>query len=125
MIFPDESYKIMGACFEVHNRLGSGFLEAVYQECLSREFAFQSIPFVSQPVLRLQYRDQLIDQIYQADFICFGKILVEIKAVAKLADAHTAQVLNYIHASGMTLGLLINFGSHPKLESKRLALSDP
>lgn len=123
MLFPDESYRLMGACFEVHNRLGCGFLEAVYQECLAREFAFQNIPFQPQPQLRIRYRDEYIDQTYQPDFICFEKILVELKTVNQLIDKHEAQVLNYLYASELELGLLINFGSHPKLEYKRLALS--
>lgn len=123
MLYPDESYRIMGACFEVHNRLGCGFLEAVYQECLAREFAFQQIPFVAQPLLQISYRDLLLTQVYQADFTCFGTILIEIKSINTLTDRHEAQVLNYLHATGLELGLLIDFGSHPKLESKRIALS--
>jgi GxxExxY protein len=73
LLLPDESYQIMGACFEVHNRQGCGFLEAVYQECLALEFAFRDIPFVAQPELRLTYRDQRLKQTYQPDFICYGK----------------------------------------------------
>ena len=123
MLYPDESYRIMGACFEVHNRMGAGFLEAVYQECLAIEFSDLSIPFVAQSELLLRYRDRPLLQTYRADFICYGKILIEIKAIDRLVEQHEAQVLNYLNATGLELGLLINFGSHPKLESKRLALS--
>jgi GxxExxY protein len=123
MLFADESYQIMGACFEVHNRQGCGFLEAVYQECLEMEFSYQGIPYVAQPVLPLTYRDQRLKQTYQPDFICFEKIVVEIKAVSNLIDQHAAQVINYLHAGGFEMGILINFGGHPKLEYKRLALS--
>lgn len=94
MLYPDESYQIMGACFEVHNRQGCGFLEAVYQECLAIEFALQKIPFVAQPELRLSYRGQTLEQTFQPDFICYDKILVEIKAVGQLIDKHEAQVIN-------------------------------
>lgn len=123
MLFADESYQIMGACFEVHNRQGCGFLEAVYQECLAMEFAHQNVPFVAQPELPLSYRGQRLRQTYQPDFICYGKIIVEIKAVGQLIDQHSAQVINYLHAGGFELGILVNFGGHPKLEYKRLALS--
>lgn len=123
MIYPEESYQIMGACFEVHNRMGAGFLEAVYQECLGIEFERVGVPSVSQPTLQLSYRKRALEQVYQPDFICFDKVLVEIKAVDRLIDRHEAQVLNYLHATGLELGILVNFGSHPKLESKRIALT--
>jgi GxxExxY protein len=125
MLFPDESYHIMGACFEVHNHLGCGFLEAVYQEALATEFAMQHVPYVAQSMLQINYKGNYLTQVYQADFICFSKILVEIKALDSLVPKHEAQVLNYLHATGLELGLLINFGAHPKLESKRIALSKP
>lgn len=123
MLFLDESYQIMGACFEVHNRMGAGFLEAVYQECLAIEFAEQGISFAAQPELRLTYRGRELTQIYRPDFVCYGKILVELKALDRLIVPHRAQVINYLNATNLELGLLVNFGSHPKLESKRLALS--
>ncbi|MEQ8846129.1 MAG: GxxExxY protein [Botrimarina sp.] len=124
MLFPDESYLVMGACFEVHNRMGSGFLEAVYQECLAIEFGEVGIPFTSQPAVDLTYRGHKLEQIYRPDFICFERILIEIKAVDRLVQQHDAQVLNYLNATGLQLGILVNFGSHPKLEPRRLALSD-
>jgi GxxExxY protein len=123
MLYPDESYRIMGACFEVHNRKGCGFLEPLYQECLAIELEFQRIPFVAQPELRLTYRGRVLEQTFRPDFICYGKILVEIKAVDQLVDKHEAQVINYLNATNLELGILINFGTHPKLEYKRLALT--
>ena len=113
----------MGACFEVHNRQGCGFLEPVYQECLEIELEYQKIPFASQPNLQLTYRERILEQTYEPDFICYGKIVVEIKAVEQLIAKHEAQVINYLNATGYELGILINFGSHPKLEYQRLALT--
>ena len=123
MLHPDESYRIMGACFEVHNRKGCGFLEPVYQECLEIELEHQKISFVAQPELRLTYRERALKQTYEPDFICYDKVLVEIKAVEQLTDKHETQVINYLNATGYDLGILVNFGAHPKLESKRLALT--
>jgi GxxExxY protein len=123
LVFPDESYKIMGSCFNVYKEKGCGFLEAVYHECLEIEFRQQGIPFVSQKELEIEYKGQKLKQSYKADFICFDKIIVEIKAVSKLMDEHRSQVLNYIHATNFKLGLLINFGHYPKLEYERLALT--
>ena len=123
MLHPDESYRIMGACFEVHNRKGCGFLEPVYQACLEIELEHQKISFVAQPELRLTYRERALKQTYEPDFICYDKVLVEIKAVEQLTDKHETQVINYLNATGYDLGILVNFGAHPKLESKRLALT--
>ena len=123
LIFPDESYKIIGACFEVYNQKGCGFLESVYHECLEIEFTLQNIPYKSQVDLPLVYKERPLKQFYRADFQCYGKILIEVKAISALAEEHTAQVLNYLNATGLTLGLLVNFGRHPKLESKRIALT--
>ena len=123
MLYADDSYRIMGACFEVHNRMGCGFLEPVYQECLEIELEYQRIPFVAQRELQLSYRGRILKQTYKPDFICFGKILLEIKAVEQLVDKHEAQVLNYLNSTDLKLGILINFGTHPKLEYKRFALT--
>lgn len=120
LILPDESYRIVGACFEVYNRMGCGFLEAVYQECLSIELAEQNIPFVQQAQIKLSYRGRTLLKDYVADFVCCGQILIEIKAAADLIDAHRAQLLNYLHASGLSLGLLINFGRAGGLQHERL-----
>jgi GxxExxY protein len=122
ILFKEECYAIMGACFHVYKDKGCGFLEPVYQECCEIEFDLQKVPFLSQEELQLTYRGQPLRQRYKPDFICYGKIIVELKAVAELADEHRAQMLNYLHATGMKLGLLINFGHHPRLEYERIVL---
>lgn len=122
-LFSDETYKIRGAIYEVYKEIGCGFLEAVYQECLEREFKLQGIPFVSQSPLEIEYKGQVLKQKYVPDFICFDEIIVEIKAVKELANEHQAQVINYLKATDMELGLLVNFGSHPKADIKRLIYS--
>lgn len=123
LLFKDESYRIVGACFEVYNQMGCGFLEAVYQECLMREFAAVGIPFEAKVPLPVMYKGRPLDKFYEADFICYDEIILEIKAVAALAPEHSAQVLNYLNATGKQLGILANFGSHSKVEYKRLAHS--
>ncbi len=119
IVFKEESYRIIGACFEVYREKGSGFLESVYQECLALELEKQEIPFEEKPRLRLEYKGQLLKQEYQPDFLCFGEIIVEIKAAKALADEHRAQVINYLKSTGKQLGLLVNFGHHPKIEHER------
>ena len=119
IIFKEESYKIIGACFEVYKEKGNGFLEAVCQECLALEFARQGITFMEKPRLRLTYKGQELSQEYEPDFMCFNEIIVEIKAVKQLADEHRAQVINYLKATATQLGLLINFGHYPKIEQER------
>jgi GxxExxY protein len=104
--------------------MGCGFLEAVYQECLEYEFADRSIPFIAKPPLNLRYKQRQLRTHYQPDFICFNQIVVEIKAISTFADEHSAQVLNYLHSTKLPLGLLINFGHYPKLQFKRIALTD-
>jgi GxxExxY protein len=121
IIYKNQSYAIIGACFEVYNEKGCGFLEPVYQECLGIEFEFQRIPSIAKPSLTLGYRGRLLMQTYEPDFVCFEKIIVELKAVSALADEHRAQPLNYLNATGFELGLLVNFGHYPKLEYERLA----
>jgi GxxExxY protein len=121
IIFKDESYRIMGACFEVYKEKGSGFLEAVYQECLEIEFDLQKIPYKSQTALELSYKGTPLKRTYMPDFICYGKIILEVKAIKKCTDEHLAQVHNYLKATGMSLGLLVNFGHYPKLEYQRIA----
>ena len=120
LILPDESYRIMGACFEVYKRMGCGFLEHVYHECLIIEFEFQGIPYVSEPQVDLCYRDKNLTTYFRPDFVCFGKIILEIKSVSALANEHRAQVHNYLKAANYKLGLLMNFGHHPKLEWERI-----
>ncbi len=120
LILKDECYRVMGACFEVYKEKGCGLLEAVYQECLELEFGFQAIPNVPQAPLALRYKGVPLQQTYKADFVCFGTVLLEIKAVSALADEHRAQVINYLHATGLRVGLLVNFGHYPKLEWERI-----
>ena len=122
MLYADEVYAIIGACFEVYKKMGCGFLEAVYQECLEIELEFRDIEHASQKGLTLTYKDRELKQRYVPDFVCYDKILLEIKAVRELNDDHYAQLLNYLHASGMRVGLLANFGHYPKLEYKRMVL---
>ena len=122
LLYTDESYKILGACFNVYNEMGCGFLEPVYQECVQIEFESQGIISDSQKTLTLNYRNRRINQTYKPDFICFDKIIVELKAVSHLTDEHRAQVLNYLNASKLRLGLLVNFGHYPKLEYERIIL---
>ena len=124
----EQTYRILGACFEVYNELGCGFLEPVYQECLEIEFNKQEISYESQKILKLNYRGRELRKTYQADFVCFDKVVVEIKAVSRLTGEHRAQILNYIHATGKDVGLLVNFGHFPKIEHERFLsrqLSDP
>ena len=120
IIYKAESYQIIGACFEVYKEKGCGFLEAVYQECLELEFGIQNIPFIAQAALNIEYNGTSLKQRYAPDFICYEKIILEIKAVSKLANEHSAQVHNYLKATGMSLGLLVNFGHYPKLEYQRI-----
>jgi GxxExxY protein len=118
-VFKDESYRIIGACFQVYNEMGSGYLEAVYQECLCLEFEAQRIPFVEKPRLYLAYKTIPLRQEYEPDFMCFDEIIVEIKAIKLLTDDHRAQVINYLKSTRKSLGLLVNFGNPQKLEYER------
>ena len=120
LVYQEESYCIIGACFEVYKEMGCGFLEAVYQECLGMEMAVQDIPFRSQCELGLSYKGQPLKQKYVPDFMCFDKIVLEIKALAALTDLHRAQLQNYLKATGYKLGLLVNFGHYPKLQYERI-----
>lgn len=123
LLYKNESYKIIGACFEVYNQKGFGFTEPVYQECLELEFELQGIPFIAQKEIQLEYKGTLLKQNFKPDFICYDKIIVEIKAVARLVDAHKAQALNYLNATDFDLALLVNFGEFPKLTYERFANS--
>lgn len=121
LIYEDESYRILGACFEVYREMGAGFTEPVYQECLELELSLQGISFRAQPELALEYKKRKLVKTFRPDFIVFDKIVVEIKATSVLCDEHRAQLLNYLHATRMRLGLLVNFGHFPKIEYERLA----
>jgi len=122
LIYRDECYEIQGAVFEVYREMGAGFLEAVYQECLERELAMRGIPYVAQPALGLCYKGESLKQQFLPGLICYDKIIVELKAVKEIAPEHQAQILNYLKATGMRLGLLVNFGCSPKATVKRFVL---
>ena len=122
-LYEKESYAIRGACFEVYKEKGNGFLEAVYQECLEKEFVLRGIHFDAQVPLKLSYKGDPLKQAYTPDFICYGTIILEIKAVKELTDEHRAQLINYLKATGLKLGFLINFGHHPGIQIERIALS--
>jgi GxxExxY protein len=122
LLYAEEAFAIQGAIFEVNRHMGAGFLEAVYQECLAIEFRARAIPFVPSPPLLVTYKNIPLRQRYQADFLCFDKIIVELKAVRELAPEHRSQVLNYLRATGLRVGLLVNFGSAPKAQIERLVV---
>jgi GxxExxY protein len=120
LVYKEESYAIIGARFEVYKDKGCGFHEPIYHECLEIELEFQRIPFLSKPPQTLQYRGRTLVQTFNPDFICYDRIILEIKAVSELLDEHRAQVLNYLAAMGCELGLLVNFGHYPRMEYERL-----
>jgi len=118
----ERTYKIIGCAMEVHKELGCGFLEAVYQEALKREFNDQGIPFKPQPVIRIIYKGKPLDKTYQPDYVCYDEIIVEIKAIGDLSGTEEAQIINYLKASGLEIGLLINFGA-TSLQYKRFVFT--
>ena len=122
LLYERESYDIRGAILEVYKEKGCGFLEPVYQECLEKELRLRGLPFVSQCELRLTYKGEPLTQTYKADLICHDKIIVELKAVKEIAPEHRGQVFNYLKATGLRLGLLVNFGHHPQVEIERIVL---
>lgn len=119
ILFKDESYAIIGACIKVHSELGAGFLEAVYQEALEKEFTKRNIPFLRQPRLSLFFDGEKLKKYYIADFICYNSIILEIKATSFLSETTIKQLHNSLKASKQRLGILINFGS-PSLNYKRI-----
>jgi len=119
MVRDERTYKIIGAAIDVHKELGCGFLEAVYQEALEREFSAQEISYKSQPAVQIAYKNKPLNKMYQPDFVCFDEVIVEIKAVSRLSGIEEAQLINYLKATGLKVGLLINFGAK-SLEYKRL-----
>ena len=121
VLFKKESYSIIGAAMEVHRTLGKGFLESVYQESLGLEFKKRQIPFSREQILELFYKEDKLSKYFVADFICFDKIILELKSVSGLTSEHEAQVFNYLKATQMNLALLINFGSS-SLQYKRIVL---
>lgn len=123
IMFKEESYQIMGACFEVYSQMGPGFLEPVYQECLCLELRAREIPFKAREKLNAKYKNQILKSYFQPDFICFDLIVLELKAVSELHAIHRAQLHNYLKLTSLHLGILINFCSHPKLQFERIARS--
>ena len=121
LLYEDETGKIIRACMNVFNELGNGFLEAVYQEALAIEFQLMKIPFVRESKIEIFYKGNKLNKEYHADFICFENVIVELKCVSKLINAHKAQVINYLHGTKKAVGLLINFGES-SLKWERLTL---
>ena len=125
LIYRDECYRIIGACLAVHQDKGNGFVEPVYQDALEIELKLAGIQFDAQHNYTIQYRGQSLRHTYTPDLLCFEKIIVELKAAKALTDEHRAQVLNYLKVTGLQLGLLVNFDSHPRLEWERIVLTQP
>ena len=122
ILYKNECYALQGAIFEVYRVLGCGFLEPVYQECLEKELILRKIPFESQRELKIIYKSQILKQHYKPDLICYDKIIVELKAVKDISKEYEAQVFNYLKATGLYLGLLVNFGHYPQATVKRIIL---
>ena len=123
LLYKDEVYVIIGAAMDVYNNLGPGFLEAVYQEAMEIEIASRKIPALPEQKLYIEYKGTPLKKFYEADLICYEKIIVEIKAMDRLTSREESQILNYLKATGMKVGLLINFGAHNDLEWKRLVFT--
>ena len=121
LIYPDECYAIRGAIYEVYREMGNGFKEEVYQQCLEREFGTRGIPFDAKKELRVFYKGVPIEKTYIPDFYCYGKIIVEIKAVDSLSKEHRSQLLNYLRLTRSKLGLLVNFSAYPKVDIEQWA----
>lgn len=120
ILYKEECYAIQGAIFEVYREKGCGFVEAVYQECLEIEFRLRQLPVEAHPVLPLRYKGQDLRQTFIPDFVYDEKIVIELKATKSIVDEYRAQVMNYLKASGLRLGLLVNFGHYPKVEIERI-----
>jgi GxxExxY protein len=120
LLLKDEVYAIIGAAIEVHRELGPGFLEAVYQEAMELELHARNIPFEAQKPLTIMYKEHRLKKEYTPDLLCYEQIIVDLKAIERLSSKDEAQVLNYLKATRLRVGLLINFGSYGKLEWKRL-----
>lgn len=116
------THAIIGAAMEVHSELGAGFLESVYQEALAREFAARGVPFAAQVELPIHYKGERLTTFFRADFICYGDVVVELKSLRALSGVEESQLLNYLKATGIERGLLLNFGS-PRLEVKRMVFT--
>ncbi len=123
LLYKEEVYKIIGAAMEVHTELGPGFLESVYEEALTLEAEKRNIPYRTQVKILVKYKGQQLNKEFIADFIGYDKVLVELKCIPKLTRREEAQMINYLKATNLEVGLLINFGSYPKLEWKRFVYS--
>lgn len=123
LLFREEAFRMIGAWMTVYKDKGHGFVEPVYQDCMEIELKHLNIPYLAQVGLPLFYRAKPLKHSYIPDLLCFGEIIVELKAVKNLTDEHRAQVLNYLKASGLQLGLLVNFGHYPGLEWERIVLT--
>ena len=110
LFYRDESYKIRGALFAVHRELGCGFLERVYQDALEVEFRLRNIPYEREKSIQIVYKGEPLGEPYRADFVCYGKVIIELKSVSEILDVHRAQIINYLKATKMKLGFLVNFG---------------
>jgi GxxExxY protein len=119
LLLKEEVYAIIGAAIEVHRELGAGFREPVYQEAMEIELADRTIPFQAQQELNIRYKKRVLKKKYVPDLICYDQVIVELKALDHLSGNEESQILNYLKATGLRVGLLINFGSHGKLEWKR------
>lgn len=130
LLLKEEVYAVVGAAIEVHREMGCGFFEAAYQEAMELEMGERGVPYLSQQLLKIRYKQWVLKKEYIADFICYGKLLIEIKAIDRLTSKDEAQVLNYLKATGFEVAVLINFGAHGRLQWKRLVrtqqgLTDP
>jgi GxxExxY protein len=122
LLLKDEVYAVVGAAIEVHRQLGNGFLESVYQEAMEIELGLRGIPFESKTKLTLQYKQHQLNAWYQSDLICYGTLLVELKALSNTSGTEEAQILNYLKATGLRVGLMINFGQFGRLDWERYVL---
>lgn len=119
LLHSEETYKIIGAAMEVHKTIGCGFTEPLYQEAFEQELLLRGIPYQREKTFHVTYKGKLLNKDFRPDFVCFDKIIVELKAVQDLVDEHYSQVYNYLKATGLQLGMLINFGKK-SLEYKRI-----
>ena len=124
LLFREETYRIIGACMAVHKDKGNGFAEPVYQDALEIEFELNGLTFDSQRNYQIHYRGRPLKHTYTPDLLCFDRIIVELKAAKALTDEHRAQLMNYLKVTGLQLGLLVNFGSYPRLEWERIVLTN-
>jgi len=111
LLYKEECYNIIGACMTVHRDLGNGFLESVYQEALAIELENRRIPYMRERVINVTYKGIELKTTFKADFVCYESVIVEIKALSSLSNDHTSQVINYLKATGLRVGLLVNFGT--------------